>query len=303
MYTPVRLVVLPIILLIIFVIPAAQAREEMHVCLNGCDYSSIQAAIDTAEPDDIIVVESGTYSEDLIVNNKSITLRGLDTGHGRPILAGINGLVVIANGFVLRGFQITDERTLNLIGRDSIYLNNFPASGGILTEGSKHWNSSEPISYQFESKIFRGHMGNYWANYTGTDKNHDGIGDQPKVIDSQNTDYYPLMQPVENYGITGEKEDRMETIKAKLNEPFNITLESNPTTGYKWYADYDYDFLKLNDQRFERGPSDAIVAGGHEIFIFTPLRAGETRISMVYRRPWENIVADTRTFLIRITSG
>lgn len=35
--------------------------------------------------------------------------------------------------------------------------------------------------------------GNYWSNYTGTDADHDGIGDTPYVIDANNTDYYPLM--------------------------------------------------------------------------------------------------------------
>ena len=35
--------------------------------------------------------------------------------------------------------------------------------------------------------------GNYWSNYTGVDSDHDGIGDTPYVIDSNNTDHYPLM--------------------------------------------------------------------------------------------------------------
>lgn len=37
--------------------------------------------------------------------------------------------------------------------------------------------------------------GNYWSNYNGTDTDEDGIGDTPYVIDSNNTDSYPLMQP------------------------------------------------------------------------------------------------------------
>jgi parallel beta-helix repeat protein len=35
--------------------------------------------------------------------------------------------------------------------------------------------------------------GNYWSDYTGTDANHDGIGDTAYVIDANNTDHYPLM--------------------------------------------------------------------------------------------------------------
>jgi hypothetical protein len=37
--------------------------------------------------------------------------------------------------------------------------------------------------------------GNYWSGYTGTDVNHDGIGDTPYVIDESSIDNYPLMNP------------------------------------------------------------------------------------------------------------
>jgi len=35
--------------------------------------------------------------------------------------------------------------------------------------------------------------GNYWADYHGSDNNHDGIGDSPYMIDSDTWDSYPLM--------------------------------------------------------------------------------------------------------------
>jgi len=37
--------------------------------------------------------------------------------------------------------------------------------------------------------------GNYWSDYTGVDADGDGIGDTPYVIDENNTDRYPLMNP------------------------------------------------------------------------------------------------------------
>jgi len=38
--------------------------------------------------------------------------------------------------------------------------------------------------------------GNYWSDYNGTDNNGDGIGDTPYIIDENNQDNYPLMEPV-----------------------------------------------------------------------------------------------------------
>jgi nitrous oxidase accessory protein len=40
--------------------------------------------------------------------------------------------------------------------------------------------------------------GNYWSDYSGSDGNHDGIGDTPYIIDSNNQDNYPLMMPYGN---------------------------------------------------------------------------------------------------------
>jgi len=42
--------------------------------------------------------------------------------------------------------------------------------------------------------------GNYWSDYNGTDANHDGIGDTPYVIDENNTDHYPLVNPYRQSG-------------------------------------------------------------------------------------------------------
>jgi len=41
-----------------------------------------------------------------------------------------------------------------------------------------------------------GFEGNYWSNYTGTDWDGDGIGDTPYIIDENNRDNYPMMEPV-----------------------------------------------------------------------------------------------------------
>jgi hypothetical protein len=69
----------------------AAPADELHVCPSGCTYSSIQAAVDAAEPGDVIKVAEGVYTgvqnvpslntgtftaTQMVVITKSVTIRG-----------------------------------------------------------------------------------------------------------------------------------------------------------------------------------------------------------------------------------
>ncbi|KQC14436.1 MAG: hypothetical protein APR56_03765 [Methanosaeta sp. SDB] len=53
---------------------------------KGCDFYRIEAALDSANPDDVIEVHSGEYWVNLNITTPFLTLRGNDTGGGTPVL-------------------------------------------------------------------------------------------------------------------------------------------------------------------------------------------------------------------------
>src|SRR5450759_780642 len=57
---------------------AASASASSLVCNSGCFFTSIQAAINAAQPGATITVGAGSYYENVVVN-KSVTLRGAGT--------------------------------------------------------------------------------------------------------------------------------------------------------------------------------------------------------------------------------
>jgi parallel beta-helix repeat protein len=64
-----------------------------------------------------------------------------------------------------------------------------------------------------------GEEGNYWSNYTGRDSNNDGIGDAYHVLDANNLDRYPLMEPFGNIETPDGKD-----ATTSVGKPFPTTL-------------------------------------------------------------------------------
>ncbi len=76
-------------LVIGFILIASVALSQESVITvgpNGCDFYRIESALDSAHPGDIIEVQSGEYYVNLNITTPLLTLRGKDTGEGRPVL-------------------------------------------------------------------------------------------------------------------------------------------------------------------------------------------------------------------------
>ena len=97
--------------------------------------------------------------------------------------------------------------------------------------------------------------------------------------------------------------DSGRTIDIGVNQEFIIALGSNPTTGYSWQESYDDSLLQLVEKSYEMGKAakqGAMGAGGVEYFQFKTLKTGETEITLVYKRPWEEESINRKVFTVNI---
>jgi len=111
-----------------------------------------------------------------IINN---TIR--NNPFGIWLIVSINNIIkdnTIANNTV--GGIYLDRSNNNQIYHNNI-ISNTPQTAS--SDSTNTWDNGYPSA------------GNYWNDYSGVDSNHDGIGDTPYVIDENNTDRYPLMNP------------------------------------------------------------------------------------------------------------
>lgn len=81
------------------------------------DHATIQAAVDAAEPGDLVVVNAGTYHERVVVTTDGVTIRGVDRNtvvlDGRHDL--IDGVVVTADGVAVENLTVRNYRQNGVI--------------------------------------------------------------------------------------------------------------------------------------------------------------------------------------------
>ena len=95
--------------------------------------------------------------------------------------------------------------------------------------------------------------------------------------------------------------DSGQTIEIKQGQEFVIALGSNPTTGYSWQANFDESLLKLVESNYGPGKESReglVGAGGIEYFKFRALGKGQSEITLIYKRPWEEESIDQKLFTV-----
>jgi inhibitor of cysteine peptidase len=99
----------------------------------------------------------------------------------------------------------------------------------------------------------------------------------------------PIPTPI--FGGAKAYTDPSQRIDAAVGEEFVIALDSDPSTGYSWQPTYDTTLLLLEERVFQQaeGSGGLVGARGTESFRFKALHGAITDITLVYKRPWEQL--------------
>ncbi len=89
--------------------------------------------------------------------------------------------------------------------------------------------------------------------------------------------------------------DNGRTIELQVGQAFQLTLGSNPTTGYRWVFDGQSSGIVVQEGKpvyAADNPDKGLMGGGGiEHWTFRAVKPGMETLRLEYRRPWEQAVA------------
>ena len=109
----------------LFASPSTATAETITVCASGCDFTSIQKAIDAASNGDVIQLAAETYYEGSVIDTdgKAITLSGATGTNGAP-------LSILDGGDSHRVLQCVREEGENTVFENLVIRNGSSTEGG-----------------------------------------------------------------------------------------------------------------------------------------------------------------------------
>ena len=102
-----------------------------------------------------------------------------------------------------------------------------------------------------------------------------------------------------------DREDMGQKVVLQEGQNLVITLEANPSTGYRWdVADTaDQVLAQAGEPEFQsgaEGQADVVGASGIQILRFEAKERGKGTLTLVYHRPWETDVQPLETLTVEV---
>ncbi len=155
-----------------------------------------------------------TIGVDLLKNTRDVTIRNLNI---RNFTIGIwlwttnnqitgNALTQNLIGILLSGVDNVITGNLFTNNRDAIFFganqpgdipSNITLSSNSFIDNTRHLSGCICVDFNNTESVHtwdNGQKGNFWSDYRGSDKDRDGLGDTPYIIDVLNQDRYPLIE-------------------------------------------------------------------------------------------------------------
>jgi len=176
--------------------------------------------------------------------NTSITGNNITGNMGKGI-----SLCCLSSNSTVTGNNIANNYYaiwLYYTSNNSVFHNNFVENQDayIFESYGDSWDNGHPSG------------GNYWSNYTGTDADHDGIGDTPYIVYADSIDNYPLMGIFSDFNATPEYHIQTICNSSISDFTFNGTAISFNVSG----KDGTTGFCRI-------GVPTALMNGTYEVFV------------------------------------
>ena len=88
--------------------------------------------------------------------------------------------------------------------------------------------------------------------------------------------------------ITLTQSDKGKSVAVRPGEVVCISLDENPSTGYRWELEHDDDqILRLLTSGYISDSGAGVGGGGQHVWKFMAENYGEVQLTMKHRRSWE----------------